>query len=41
MTNRIIALQKGALVNFDVQEALAMKKTIDKDMIELSKILAM
>ena len=41
VTNRIIALQKGALVNFDVQEALAMKKTIDKDMIELSKILAM
>ncbi len=40
-SNRIIAIQKGALVDLDIQEALAMTKSIDEDMIELNKILAL
>jgi 6-phosphofructokinase 1 len=39
--NRIIAVQKGQITDFDIEEALAMKKTIDEDMIELNKILAL
>lgn len=39
--NRIMAVQKGALVDYDINEALAMTKSIDEDMIELNKILAL
>ena len=39
--NRIIAVQNGALVDLDIQEALAMTKSIDEEMIELNKILAL
>jgi 6-phosphofructokinase 1 len=39
--NRIIAVQNGKLTDFDIDEALSMKKTIDEDLITLSKILAL
>ena len=39
--NRIIAVQNGKLVDFDIDEALNMKKTIDEKLIDLSKILAL
>lgn len=40
-TNRVIAVQNGSLVDFDIKEALKMKKGIDEDMVELNKILAL
>lgn len=39
--NRIIAVQNGKLTDFDIDEALNMKKTIDEELITLSKILAL
>lgn len=39
--NRIMAVQNGKLVDFDIDEALNMKKTIDEKLIDLSKILAL
>jgi len=39
--NRVVAVQNGVLTHFDINEALQMKKTIDDDMIELNKILAL
>jgi len=39
--NRVVAVQNGVLTHFDINEALQMKKTIDEDMIELNKILAL
>ncbi len=39
--NRIIAVQNGKLTDFDIEDALKMKKTIDEELITLSKILAL
>ena len=39
--NRIVAIQNGKLVDIDIEEALNMKKTIDEDLVNLSKILAL
>ena len=39
--NRIIAVKDGKLTDFDITEALNMKKTIDNDLIDLSRILAL
>jgi len=39
--NRIIAVRNGSIVDLDIQEALSMTKTIDEEMIELNKILAL
>ena len=39
--NRVVALQGGAIVDMDIQEALGMTKSIDEDMIQLNKILAL
>lgn len=41
VTNRIIAVQNGRIVDIDIEEALSMKKTIDEDLVALSKILAL
>lgn len=40
-TNRIVAMKDNSIVDFDINEALAMKKNIDEDMVELSKVLAL
>lgn len=39
--NRIVAIRDGKLVDVDLIEALNMTKTIDKELIELSRILAL
>lgn len=39
--NRIVSLKDNRLVDIDLVEALNMKKTIDKELINLSKILAL
>lgn len=39
--NRIVAVQNGKLVDFDIDEALGMKKEMDDDLVKLSKILAL
>lgn len=39
--NRVVSMQQGALTDIDIGEALKMKKTIDEDLIELNKILAL
>jgi 6-phosphofructokinase 1 len=39
--NRIIAIKDNKLVDIDIIEALNMKKTIDNELITLSKILAL
>lgn len=39
--NRIVSLRNNKIVDIDINEALEMKKTIDEDLIELSKILAL
>jgi len=39
--NRIVAVQGGKLVDIDITEALAMKKTMDQELVELGRILAM
>ncbi|MCX7774043.1 MAG: 6-phosphofructokinase [Clostridia bacterium] len=39
--NRIVGLQNGALVDIDIEEALSMKKSIDEELVNLSKILAL
>ncbi len=41
ISNRVVAVQGGALVDLDIQEALGMTKSIDEDMIQLNKILAL
>lgn len=41
MTNRIIAQQENKVVDIEINEALEMKKEIDEELIELSKILAL
>jgi 6-phosphofructokinase 1 len=39
--NRIIAVQNGKITDIEIEEALNMKKNIDDDLVELSKILAL
>ncbi len=39
--NRIIAVRDGKITDIDINEALSMKKTIDNDLVNLSKILAL
>lgn len=39
--NRVVAIQNGKLTDIDINEALNMKKSIDEDLIELSRILAL
>ena len=40
-SNRVIAYRDGKYVDFDINEALNMKKTIDERMYEVSKILSL
>jgi 6-phosphofructokinase 1 len=39
--NRVISVQNGAVTDIDIGDALKMNKTIDEDMVELNKILAL
>ena len=39
--NRIIAVRDGKITDIDINEALSMKKIIDNDLVNLSKILAL
>ena len=39
--NRIVAVTNGKLADYEVNEALDMKKSIDPKMLEISKILAL
>jgi len=39
--NRIICMKNGEVIDMDIDEALETKKSIDKDLIELSRILAL
>ncbi len=39
--NRIVAIQNGKFLDIDIEEALSMKKDIDDELINLSKILAL
>ncbi len=41
IVNRIVALKDNEVTDFDIDEALAMTKSIDEKLIELSKILAL
>ena len=40
-SNRVIAYRDGKYVDFDINEALQMKKTINEKMYEVSKILSL
>ena len=40
-SNRVVAMQQNKIVDFDIDEALAMEKSIDDEMLALSKILSM
>lgn len=39
--NRVISWVNGKITDYDIQEALQMQKSIDEDMVELNKILAL
>ena len=39
--NRAVSFINGQITDYDLAEALSMKKTIDEEMIELNKILAL
>ena len=39
--NRIIAVQQGKVVDLDITEALAMTKTMDQELVDISRILAL
>lgn len=41
IVNRIVAVKDGKIVDYDIDEALQMKKDIDEKLVELSKILAL
>jgi len=41
IVNRAVSFISGRITDFDLDEALSMKKTIDEEMIELNKILAL
>ena len=34
--NRVVAMQKSKIVDFDIQEALSMKKSIDEDLYQVA-----
>ena len=38
-SKRVVAMKNGALVDYDIEEALAMQKTIDPEWIKASKLL--
>ena len=38
--NRVIALKNNKIVDFDIQEALQMKKDISEEQFEIAKMLA-
>ncbi len=38
--NRMVAIQRDAVVDFDIQQALAMKKTIDYNALEICKMIS-
>ena len=38
-TNRVVAYKHGEFLDFDIQEALNMKKDIPEDQYEISKLL--
>ncbi len=38
--NRVVAIQRDAVVDFDIQQALAMKKTIDYNALEICKMIS-
>ncbi len=39
--NRIVAVQNGKVVDLDITEALAMKKEMDQELVDISRILAL
>ena len=39
--NRVVCFKEEKIVDFDIDEALSMKKTIEDEIIEISKILAL
>lgn len=39
--NRVVAIKSDLLTDFDIQEALDMKKTLDEEMYKISKIISM
>ncbi|HOQ76401.1 MAG TPA: 6-phosphofructokinase [Thermoclostridium sp.] len=39
--NRVVASQGGKIVDYDIEEALSMTKTIDEELIKIGKILAL
>ena len=39
--NRIVAVQNGRVVDLDIKEALAMKKSMDQELVDISRILAL
>ena len=39
--NRIVAVQNGKVVDLDITEALAMKKKMDQELVDISRILAL
>ena len=39
--NRVVASKGGRIVDYDIDEALNMKKTIDEELINIGKILAL
>jgi len=41
LVNRIVALKDNKLVDFEINEALSMKKSIDEELIKLNKILSL
>lgn len=41
IVNRIVSLKDNKLIDIEINEALEMKKSIDEDMVELSRILAL
>ncbi|MEG1181259.1 MAG: ATP-dependent 6-phosphofructokinase, partial [Oscillospiraceae bacterium] len=39
VVNRIVAFKHGQIMDFDIQEALAMTKTLDKELLSMTKML--
>ena len=39
--NRVVAIRSSELIDFDIQEALDMKKTIPEDLFKISQIVSM
>lgn len=40
-SNRVVAMKDNKIVDFDINEALAMEKNVDEEMLELAKILSL